>query len=129
MANTLQQAEFWKGFIIEKCQYPAPQILRAQFERATFSQFCDCGCHSFKVAVPMNESIPRLSDSSGYGAVFEAGFHIDDNKTLEIILFADEKGNLAFVEIDCCGNSYPVPEKFTVQEPPYDVHASNTLRL
>jgi hypothetical protein len=129
MPNTPERAKFWKEFILSSCQYPAPAILRAQFEHATFSEFCDCGCNSFKISVPKSDAIPRLASEGGYGAVFEADFRIEDGKTLEIILFAGEDGNLAYVEVDCCGNSYPVPEDFTAEGKPYHVQASESIAL
>lgn len=49
-----------------------------------------------------------------------------NNRTLEILLFADADGNLSYVEIDCCGNSYPVPDKFVAQQPPFNVYTNVT---
>ena len=52
---------------------------------------------------------------------------MDDARTLEIILFAGEDGRLAYIEIDCCVNSYPVPDIIEVHDHPFYTHASATL--
>jgi hypothetical protein len=128
MNNTPERAEFWKEFICTKCQFPAPERLRAQFSHAELSEFCDCGCNSFKVTVREGAGVEPIATKGKYGKVFEADFKLaDDEKSLEVILLADEAGNLAYVEIDCCVNSYPIPEIVRVQEPPYHVDAHKSL--
>jgi hypothetical protein len=128
MPNTPQRVEFWKEFICSKCQFPAPEKLRAQFAVAQLSEFCDCGCNSFKVQVPASAGVVPIASAGEYSSIFEADFKLaEEDKTLEVILFADEAGNLAYVEIDCCANSYPVPEAIEVGAP-YHVHA-NKLAL
>jgi len=130
MANTPQRAEWWKEFICTKCQFPAPEKLRAQFFAAELTEFCDCGCNSFKVQLPDGCDVAPIAAVGSYGKVFEANFHLsEEEKTLEVFLFADEKGNLAYVEIDCCANSFPVPDSVSVIEPPFYVDASSTLKL
>ena len=58
--------------------------------------------------------------------VFEADFMAPGiNKTLEIILFANEEGNLAYVEIDYCANSFELPKDISIDSPPY--HVTNNL--
>lgn len=130
MTNTLQRAEWWKEFICTKCHFPAPEKLRAQFLVAELSEFCECGCNSFKVQVLGGSKVAPIAKHGGYGTVFEANFQLaEEGRTLEVILFAGEDGNLAYVEIDCCGNSYPVPDVISVIEPPFHVHASAALAL
>ncbi len=130
MPNTVERAKFWMEFILLKCQFPALDKLSSQFDHADFSEFCDCGCNSFKVKVRKEGTVEPLTAPGKYGAIFEADFQlIEEGKTLEIILFAGENGHLAYVEIDCCANSYPVPETVEVREPPYHVHASKSLLL
>src|SRR2546423_13621489 len=53
MANGPARAEFWKEFVANRCEYPAPDRLRAQLADAEFYDFCECGCNSF--AVKANE--------------------------------------------------------------------------
>ncbi|HEX5392187.1 MAG TPA: hypothetical protein VFW68_02845 [Rhodocyclaceae bacterium] len=130
MPNTPDRAAFWREFICSKCHYPEPAILRAQFSVAELSEFCDCGCNSFKVRVSPTAGIAPIAKPGKYGTVFEVNFKLsEEERTLEIILFADEKGNLSYVEIDCCANSYPVPERISVVEPPYYIYANVSRAL
>ena len=131
MNNTPERAEFWQEFICTKCHFPVPDRLRSQFANAKLSEFCDCGCNSFKVSVDANSPVETIAGEGGYGTVFEAFFRTKDDElgSLELFLFADERGNLAYVEIDYCGNSYPVPNDISVVEPPYHVSASKSLLL
>jgi hypothetical protein len=129
MNNTAQRADFWKDFIVNKAQFPYPEKLRAQFAVAELSEFCDCGCNSFKVDVPGEAKIEPIAQAGkGEGMVFEANFQFTDSeKTLEILLFANATGNLSYVEIDCSANSCPVPEIIDVNEPPFHSYASEQL--
>ena len=34
----------------------------------------------------------------------------------------DANGNLSGLDVDCCGNTYPMPESPSLVEPPYHVH-------
>jgi hypothetical protein len=65
--------------------------------------------------------------SGAHGAVFHADFRMNDEKTLEKIIFADDQGQLVYVEVDCCANSIPVPEEIAVEEPPYHIWATTSL--
>ena len=70
--------------------------------------------------------VDPIASKGKSGMVFEANFMTTEkNKTLEIILFADEDGNLSYVEIDYCANSYQVPEDISINAPPY--HVTNNL--
>ena len=124
-----QRLGFWIEFIVSRSGFPSPQRLAAQFAVASFSEFCVCGCNSSKVSVPADAHIePIATPSSHTGAVFESSFHLEpSNKSLEFILFADELGNLSYVEIDCNANSEAVPEVIQVRGEPYHVHRSQGL--
>jgi hypothetical protein len=126
MANGPDRAEFWKAFVLERSGYPAPERLRAQLARAEFSDFCDCGCNSFTVkATPGAE--PLGPPGKGYGSIYEADFRLSDGRTLELILFGDEAGNLAAIDVSCCANSYPVPDIIDTEETPFATQASRSL--
>lgn len=130
MENTVERARVWADFICTKCQFPAPARLRAQFAHARFSEFCECGCNSFKVEVAETADIEPIAAADGYGAVFEANFRLSGSeKTLEIILFSGKGGNLEYLEIGCCANSFPVPKDIAVVESPFHVHANAALVL
>lgn len=128
MANGAVRAEFWKEFVTARCDYPAADRLRAQLAEAKFFDFCDCGCNSF--AVKATESAPLLVPSgggAGHRAIFTADFKMADERTLEIILFADDSGNLDYIEVDCCANSYPVPDVIEADAAPFQTWASEGL--
>jgi hypothetical protein len=62
-----------------------------------------------------------------YGSIYEADFKLADELILEIVLFADESGNLAYVEIDCCANSCAVPDLIEAHDQPFRTNASAKL--
>ena len=126
MSNGPHKAVFWAEFIPAHCQFPDPELLRRHFQHASFTDFCACGCNNFAVVIPPDVELPPLTSphsGPGHVAFFESDFQLaDSDRTLEIILFADARGYLDYVEIDCCANSYPVPDVIRVKEPPYHVH-------
>ena len=130
MANDAERAEFWKGFILSKCQYPASERLRAQFEAAALHDFCPCGCNSFQTTVPSRDDLPGLVPPNGSGVsglVFEADFRMSDGRQLEVLLFAGEDGNLTGVDVQCQGNTDPVPDVVRVDEEPFNVWMNQKL--
>jgi len=124
-----QRLQFWIDFIVSRSGFPSPQRLAAQFAAASFSEFCDCGCNSFKVSVPADAGLGLIIKPTTHaGAVFQSSFRLEPSeKSLEIVLFADEHGNLSYVEIDCNANSEPVPDFIQVLGEPYHVHGSQGL--
>jgi hypothetical protein len=126
MLNGPARAEFWKDFLVSRCGYPAPERLRAQLSEAEFSEFCDCGCNSFAVKAAAGVQ-PLVRPGGGYGSIYEADFKLSDGRTLEVILFSDETGNLVYVEIDCCANSYPIPDVIDAPDEPFTRAANGLL--
>src|SRR6476620_5043861 len=124
-----QRVAFWIELIVQRSEFPAPQLLAAQFAAAEFSEFCDCGCNSFAVTIPRNATVlPFATPTKGEGAVFECSFRLSpSDKSVEIMLFADAAGNLSYVEIDCNANSQPVPDLIHITGAPYHVHASSSV--
>jgi hypothetical protein len=128
MANGPARAEFWKEFVTTRCMYPSAERLREQLAEAEFSDFCDCGCNSF--AVKASESAPPLThrhDGPGHRSIYEAEFMMADERTLEIILFANPDGDLDYIEVDCCANSYPVPDMIEADTQPFHTWGSQRL--
>ena len=120
MINDLARATFWKTFILQRCGFPNPESLVVQFENAEFLDFCACGCNGFAVRIKPDANIVPLVSVGRYGLIFEADFHlVGEGKTLEILLFAGSSGYLEYVEIDCCANSFPIPDEIQVDGPPY----------
>lgn len=128
MINDLSRAEFWKKFILQKCGFPKHESLAEQFENAELFDFCTCGCNSFAVRIKSDSNIAPLVSIGRYGLIFEADFYlIDEDKTLEILLFAGSSGYLEYVEIDCCANGFPVPGEIQVNGPPYHLFVHEEL--
>ena len=126
MPNGPVRAEFWKEFVTSRCKYPAADRLRAQLAAAEFFDFCECGCNSFAVKAT-RDAPPLVLPGGGVGAIYTADFRMADSRTLEIILLTDETGNLAYVEIDCCANAYPVPDVVEVEGEPFRTWAADEL--
>jgi len=130
MANGPDRATFWQKFIVQRCGFPKPELLITQFQNADLSDFCACGCNSFAVSVRGSPDVPPLAKRGGYGLVFEVDFKLPgEEQSLEILLFSGESGYLEYVEIDCCGNSFPVPENINVENAPYNVFLHKSLAL
>lgn len=124
-----QRLEFWKAFLVDHIGFPHPERLAAQLAAASFSGFCNCGCNSFATTVPAVAGLDPLSlPGKSNVAIFQSSLRLEPSgKSLEIMLFSDERGNLSFVEIDCNANSEPVPATIQVKEAPYHVHAEQGL--
>lgn len=128
VVNDLSRAAFWQEFLLQKCYFPKPEALAEQFENAEFLDFCACGCNSFAVRIKPNANIVPLVSVGRYGLIFEADFHlVDEGKSLEILLFVDSTGHLEYVEIDCCANSFPIPDDIQVDGPPYHLFVHEEL--
>lgn len=126
MSNGPARAEYWRDFLLARSGYPAPDRLRAQLAGAEFWDFCNCGCNSFAVKAPAGAA-PLVPSGGGYGAIYTEDFRLKDELTLEIVLFADGTGNLVFIEVDCCANSYPVPLTIDAEARPFQTWASSQL--
>jgi hypothetical protein len=115
-------------FVTSRCDYPAADRLRAQLAEAEFSGFCECGCNSFAVKASQDAPLLLAPDGGvGHRAIYTADFKMADERTLEIILFADGSGNLDYIEVDCCANSYPVPDVIEADAQPFHTWAAEKL--
>ena len=132
MEDGSSRIEFWKRFFVNKCLYPSPDLLRKQLAHAEFTVDCECGCNSYRIWVDPAFVLPLLPPepepkSKGSAAVFMADFKLIDGNTLSVTLFADAQGHLVGVDVDCCANSFPVPDRVIVEEPPFHTWASGSL--
>lgn len=127
MPNGPDRAEFWRSFIIGRCDYPAPDRLGRQLQVAEFHSFCPCGCNTFDVRLPPGSDVPALTSSGKRGAIFEADFPCSTGDQLEIILFSDEHGHLSCIEVDLNSNSAPVPDDIRIVGAACFTHASASL--
>jgi hypothetical protein len=126
--NDAARAAYWRDFILTRCSFPAPGRLRRQFACATFAEFCACGCSSFAVHVSPEARVQPIARPGGHGGlVFDAWVQLDEERTLEIGLLCDQSGNLAFVEITCCANSFPVPDEVADDVRSFHVWSSPSL--
>ncbi|WP_175719160.1 hypothetical protein [Burkholderia anthina] len=133
MPNDLNQAAYWVTFILEHCSFPNRDALAAQFLNAEIVRLCACGCNTFGLSLTAPDEVPPIASASSgqpYRMVFEADFRDrsgPDWGSIEILLFADESGHLADVEINYCGNGIPIPESLDLETTPYNVFASESL--
>ncbi|WP_345817582.1 hypothetical protein AAGS40_27030 (plasmid) [Paraburkholderia sp. PREW-6R] len=134
MPNDLNQAAYWVAFILEHCPFPNRDALAAQFSNAEIVNLCGCGCNTFGLSLTTRDNVPRIAIASSgqpHRMVFEADFRDrwepEGWGSLEILLFVDELGHLADVEIDYCGNGIPIPENLNLELTPYSVFVSESL--
>ncbi|MGN8191469.1 hypothetical protein ACTJLD_36340 [Burkholderia sp. 22088] len=101
-------------------------------QRYSESVNVDATVLALSLATP--DKVPPIAVASSgqpYRMVFEADFR--DRRepegwgSIEILLFADESGHLADVEIDYCGNGIPIPESLNLEITPYNVFVSESL--
>jgi hypothetical protein len=115
MSNGAHKSAFWAEFIPSHCHFPDAELLRRHFQSASFTDFCDCGYNNFAVVIPPDVQLPPITkphSGPSHSPFFECDFRLaDSDRTLEIILFADTRGYLDYVEIDCCANSYSSPRR------------------
>ncbi|MDS0848541.1 hypothetical protein [Burkholderia cenocepacia] len=134
MPNDLNQAAYWVAFILEHCPFPNRDALAAQFSNAEIVRLCECGCNTFGLSLAAPDKVPPIAIASSgqpYRMVFEADFwdrrEQESLGSIEILLFADESGHPADVEIDYCGNGIPIPETLNLETTPYNVFVSESL--
>jgi len=125
--NNEEKSRFWVEVVCGIGKYSNPQLLKEHLDRSTFSEFCDCGCNSFKVEIDKSAGLSPISKLGKYGPIFECDFYlggesVEPRRTLEIIIFTDEDGYISYFEVDCCANSYPVPDKVDLEGEPFHVY-------
>jgi len=132
LANTPATAARWVEFIASHPAFPAGAKLRAAFGAGKITRLCDCGCNAFEFELPEGTNVSPLVQAGGYSSICEISFQASepestDLKSMDFILFADKRGHFAGIEVDFCGNSFPVPEGVVIHEPPYHVRCSSEL--
>jgi len=128
MKNSAAVAAKWTEFIAVRAEFPAAHRLRDAFWAGTITRLCDCGCNSFNLKVPDGAGVEALTKPGAAGAIFDMSFRTsDDQKTLDLIIFVDERGHLSGIDIDYCSNAFPVPDQLTLVEPPFHVRLSRSV--
>jgi len=124
MNNSLSLARSWTEFIAARPEFPCGELLLRQFSAGEVTRLCDCGCNSYDITVPRDKDLPSLVAASERGGfVFQLEFNTNERgKTVGFTLFADKDGYLAGLDVDYCGNSFPMPENPTLLEPPFHVY-------
>ena len=131
MTNSALKAAEWVEFLARRPEFPSPERLRASFLAGNITRLCDCGCNTFDIEVPESTEVAALASSGSFGSFFEINFEATapsgpvENGSIELIVFVDKRGHLAAVEVDFCGNSYPVPEHLIIKDHPYHVSRAN----
>lgn len=133
MPNTVETAARWTEFLAGRPEFPRGERLAAAFNAGEITRLCSCGCNAFDLKVPEGAEVERIATVGGCGSVFEMSFQAtgdgppDRQGSLEFIVFADERGHFAGIEVDFCGNSFPVPEALQVDNTPYYVRVSSAV--
>lgn len=133
MTNTKETAAKWTAFIADRPEFPAGERLLEALRAGEIIRLCDCGCNAFDLTVPKDSGVKPISKTGGYGSVFEISFEArgegppNNQGSLEFIVFADNQGHLSGIEVDFCGNSYPIPNSLEVASAPYHVRCSAAI--
>jgi hypothetical protein len=127
MSNSPAKAAKWTEFVAGRPEFPVGDRLRAAFRAGKITRLCDCGCNSFDIDVPPGTAEP-IASAGHYRLVFELEFRTEGNDgTLGFLVFANEEGQLAGIDVEYCANSFPLPDEPMVKEPPYHVCVSVAL--
>lgn len=124
MSNSLSLARSWTEFIAARPELPCGELLLRQFFAGEITRLCDCGGNSYDITVPRDKDFPPLvAAGERGGSVLQLEFNTKESgKTVGFTLFADKDGYLAGLDVDYCGNSFPMPENPTLSEPPFHVY-------
>jgi hypothetical protein len=98
-------------FILDREEIPFRAKLIPYFADPKFTRLCDCGCNSFDLLLPEDESLPLLRAPGRYGMFFEVNYELPEKKVLEFLFFADKQGRLSGVDVEVSGNNFPVPDE------------------
>jgi hypothetical protein len=124
MNNSLSLARAWTEFIAARPEFTCGELMLRQFSAGEISRLCDCGCNSYDIVVPRDNNLPPLVPPSERGGfVLQLEFNTNESgKTVGFTLFADKDGYLSGLDVDYCGNSFPMPENPSLSEPPFHVY-------
>lgn len=119
--NTEVLARHWTEFVAARPEFTPGRLLLEQFAAGEITRLCDCGCNSYEFKVRSDAQISPLAPPSERGSmVFQLEFQTPEwGKTVGFSLFLDAAGNLSGLDVDYCGNSYPMPDNPQLVEPPY----------
>lgn len=128
MKNSEAKARKWAEFLGARPEFDARRRFLEAFNAGRITRLCDCGRNSFDLEVPEETSVEPLAYPGSYGMVYESEFRTDEeNGSIGLFVFVDQRGQLAGVDVEYCGNSCPAPENPSLVEPPYHVRTSERL--
>jgi hypothetical protein len=119
--NSEALARRWTEFIAARHEFKPGRLLLDQFEASRISRLCDCGCNSYELKMLPNANVAKLAPPSERGGMaFQLEFNTSEaGKTVGFTVFVDREGYLSGIDVDYCGNSYPMPEDPQLVEPPF----------
>lgn len=123
MVNTVEKAAYWTQFMADRSELRNGPLLLEHFKAGKITRLCDCGCNSYDIDVPADIGLaPLLPESGNSGCALQLEFYTgEEQRTIGIAVFVKDSGYLAGIDVDYCGNSYPMPDVPTIVEPPFSV--------
>jgi len=123
MTNTPAIARSWTEFVASRPELLCGDLLLRQFSSGEVTRLCDCGCNSYEFQLSPTANVsPLVPPSERGGCVFELEFQTEESgKTIGFFVFVDGAGNLTGIDVDYCGNSFPMPSAPKLFEPPFHV--------
>jgi hypothetical protein len=119
--NSEALARRWTEFIAARPEFKPGRLLVEHFESGSITRLCDCGCNSYELKVSPTAKVAKLAPPSERGGMaFQLEFNTPEpGKTVEFTVFVDSGGFLSGLDVDYCGNSYPMPDEPEFVEPPF----------
>lgn len=127
MTNNLSIARTWTEFVAARPELKCGELFLQQFKAGEITRLCDCGCNSYEIKLPHGAATTASLIPSGEhgGCVFQLEFQTEEwGKTVSFSIFVDNNGNLSGLDVDYCGNSFPMPEKPRLSGPPFHVYGT-----
>lgn len=124
MSNSLLLARAWTEFVAARPEFNCGELLLRQFTAGQVTRLCDCGCNSYDIEVPEDINLsPLVLPGERSGFVFQLEFNTNEwGRTVSFTLFTDKNGYLSGLDVDYCGNAFPMPENPKLMEPPHHVY-------
>jgi hypothetical protein len=124
MPNSAEHARRWTEFLAMRSEIRNGWRLSEHFRAGRITRLCDCGCNSYEIeVVPEQGLLPLVGPSNHRGSVFQLEFRTrDESRTVGLSVFADERGYLSGIDVDCSGNAFPMMESPQLIEPPFHTY-------
>lgn len=111
MPNSQDTALKWLR-VLQDQALPLRSVFFEQVAAGAVTSLCDCGCNGFDFLVPDGAIVAPLQ--SGSGLFCELAFESNLSEEIDILLFADVRGNLCRVDVTYgAGNHDAMPDNIT----------------